>query len=45
MTAGNAGGTEISDNGKAGAPLGGVGAVLHNYVLTPPASPAQTGAK
>ncbi len=36
MTAGNAGGTEISANGKAGAPLGGMGVVLHNYVLTPP---------
>jgi cytoskeleton protein RodZ len=38
MTAGNAGGTEIVINGKAGAPLGAVGAVLHNYALTPPAA-------
>ncbi|GLR66276.1 hypothetical protein GCM10010909_09560 [Acidocella aquatica] len=38
MTAGNAGGTEIAINGKAGAPLGAVGAVLHNYALTPPAA-------
>lgn len=38
MTAGNAGGTEIAINGKAGAPLGATGAVLHNYALTPPAA-------
>ena len=38
MTAGNAGGTEIAINGKAGAPLGAAGAVLHNYALTPPAA-------
>ncbi len=38
MTVGNAGGTEIAINGKAGAPLGAVGAVLHNYALTPPAA-------
>jgi cytoskeleton protein RodZ len=35
MTAGNAGGTEISDNGTAGAPLGSTGTVLRNYALTP----------
>lgn len=35
MTAGNAGGTEISDNGTAGAPLGSAGTVLRNYALTP----------
>ncbi len=40
MTAGNAGGTEIVKNGQAGAPLGAAGAVLHGYVLTPPAQPA-----
>ncbi len=38
MTVGNAGGTEIAINGKAGAPLGATGAVLHNYALTPPAA-------
>jgi cytoskeleton protein RodZ len=36
MTAGNAGATEISTNGNAGAPLGAAGAVVHNYALTPP---------
>lgn len=47
MTAGNAGGTEIADNGKAGAPLGAAGAVLHHYALTPaaPQIPAPSGAK
>jgi len=40
MTTGNAGGTEIVTNGTAGAPLGAVGVVLHNYVLTPPAAGA-----
>jgi cytoskeleton protein RodZ len=47
MTAGNAGGTEIADNGKAGAPLGATGAVLHHYALTPaaPQSPAPAGSK
>ena len=40
MTTGNAGGTEIVTNGTAGAPLGAVGVVLHNYALTPPAAPA-----
>lgn len=39
MTTGNAGGTEIVTNGTAGAPLGAVGVVLHNYALTPPAAP------
>ena len=42
MTAGNAGGTEIAINGKAGAPLGAMGAVLHNYALTPPAAKPAT---
>ncbi len=43
MTAGNAGATEISTNGTAGAPLGAMGAVVHNYALTPP-SPAAPAA-
>jgi len=38
MTAGNAGGTEIALNGKAGPPLGATGTVLHGYALTPPAA-------
>ncbi|HUW79456.1 MAG TPA: RodZ domain-containing protein [Acidocella sp.] len=46
MTSGNAGGTEIADNGKDGAPLGAVGSVLHDYALTPqaakPAAPDAT---
>lgn len=37
MTTGNAGGTIISTNGKAGQPLGDNGVVLHNYPLTPAA--------
>jgi cytoskeleton protein RodZ len=41
MTAGNAGGTDIAENGTAGAPLGGAGTVVHNYALTPP-SPSAT---
>ena len=44
MTAGNAGGTEIADNGIPGQPLGAPGAVVRNHALTPagtaPASPA-----
>jgi cytoskeleton protein RodZ len=40
MTTGNAGGTEISTNGKAGPPLGATGVVLHGYALTPAASPS-----
>jgi len=36
MTAGNAAGTDIADNGTAGPPLGGAGTVVHNYALTPP---------
>ncbi len=39
LTAGNAGGTDIADNGTAGPPLGGNGTVVHNYALTAP-SPA-----
>jgi len=35
MTAGNAGGTEIANNGAAGQPLGAAGAVMRNYALTP----------
>lgn len=37
MTTGNAGGTLLSVGNEAGQPLGAVGAVLHNYQLTPPA--------
>lgn len=37
MTTGNAGGTVIATNGKAGEPLGASGVVLRNYALTPPA--------
>jgi cytoskeleton protein RodZ len=46
LTTGNAGGTVITNNGVAGAPLGAPSAVLHNYQLTPaaagttPATPA-----
>jgi len=40
MTAGNAGGTEISSDGKVSAPLGSTGTVLHGYRLTPPAPSA-----
>lgn len=36
MTTGNAAGTLLSINGKAGQPLGAQGVVLHNYQLTPP---------
>jgi cytoskeleton protein RodZ len=38
MTAGNAGATEIAQNGKTGAPLGAAGTVLRNFALTPPAT-------
>lgn len=38
LTTGNAGGTEIVNNGVAGAPLGGVGVVMHNVTLTPTAA-------
>ncbi len=37
MTAGNAGATEIAQNGKTGAPLGAAGTVVRNFALTPPA--------
>ncbi len=37
LITGNAGGTEIIKNGKAEPPLGASGAVVTNYVLTPPA--------
>jgi len=40
MTAGNAGGTEITIGGKAGAALGATGTVLRGYALTPPAAGA-----
>jgi cytoskeleton protein RodZ len=41
MTVGNAGGTEISDNGAGGQPLGPTGAVIPKFALTSPAaSPA-----
>lgn len=38
MTTGNAGGTEITQDGKPGTPLGAAGVVLHRYNLTPPAA-------
>jgi cytoskeleton protein RodZ len=38
LTAGNAGGTDIMQNGAAGAPLGAAGTVVHNLALTAPAS-------
>lgn len=44
MTAGNAGATEIANNGNAGPPLGALGTVIHNYVLTAPAPVASTPA-
>ena len=44
MTTGNAGGTEITQDGKPGAPLGAPGVVLHHYILTPPAAPDAAGA-
>jgi cytoskeleton protein RodZ len=37
LTTGNAGGTEISQAGKTGDPLGKSGSVLHAYALTPKA--------
>lgn len=37
MTTGNAGGTVITNNGKAGQPLGAIGVVLRGYQLTPTA--------
>ncbi len=40
MTAGNAGATEIAQNGKTGAPLGAAGTVVRNFALTPPSAPA-----
>jgi cytoskeleton protein RodZ len=42
LTTGNAGGTVVTNNGVAEAPLGAPSAVLHNYQLTPvaPASAA-----
>ena len=42
MTAGNAGATEIAENGKPGAPLGAAGTVARHYPLTPAATPAPT---
>jgi cytoskeleton protein RodZ len=46
MTAGNAGGTVITVDGKAGAPLGAPGTVLRHYNLTPagPGTPAPAAA-
>ena len=41
MTTGNAGGTVIVNNGKAAAPLGGVGVVMHGIQLTPAAPGGQ----
>ncbi|HVE20733.1 MAG TPA: RodZ domain-containing protein [Acidocella sp.] len=38
LTTGNAGGTEITQDGKPGAPLGATGVVLHHYSLTPSAA-------
>jgi cytoskeleton protein RodZ len=40
MTAGNAGGTLIADNGAAGPPLGAAGTVVHNVALTAPSASA-----
>ncbi len=46
LTAGNAGGTEITVSGTAGQPLGAQGTVLRNYALTPgAAAPAAPLAK
>ncbi len=42
LTTGNAGGTIITTNGVAAAPLGAPSAVLHNYQLTPAVTPAST---
>jgi len=44
LTTGNAGGTIITTNGVAAAPLGAPSAVLHNYQLTPAAASASTSA-
>jgi cytoskeleton protein RodZ len=44
LTAGNAGGTDIADNGTAGPPLGGTGTVVHNFALTAPSAAAATPA-
>jgi len=44
LTAGNAGGTEIADNGTAGPPLGGTGTVVHNFALTAPSQAPATPA-
>jgi cytoskeleton protein RodZ len=44
MTAGNAGGTLIADNGAAGPPLGAAGTVVHNVVLTAPSASAAASA-
>ena len=44
MTTGNAGGTEITQDGKPSAPLGAVGVVLHHYNLTPSAAQGQAAA-
>jgi cytoskeleton protein RodZ len=44
MTAGNAGGTLIADNGAAGPPLGAAGTVVHNVALTAPSASAAASA-
>jgi cytoskeleton protein RodZ len=44
LTTGNAGGTIITTNGVAAAPLGAPSAVLHNYQLTPAVGSASTSA-
>jgi cytoskeleton protein RodZ len=46
LTTGNAGGTVITNNGVAEAPLGAPSAVVHNYQLTPvaPAAASATAA-
>ena len=44
ITAGNAGGTLIADNGAAGPPLGAAGTVVHNYALTAPSASAAASA-
>ena len=44
LITGNAGGTEVTKDGKPGTPLGAPGVVLHNYILTPPAAQSAAAA-
>lgn len=44
LSTGNAGGTEIVNNGATGAPLGAEGAVIRGYSLTPAAKSPNTSA-